>query len=61
MDKEQTAYFLTYEAASEFGALHCKGYPAWRVNYMPGGWFVEVSPNGDRLSTAGTPVDREER
>lgn len=57
----KTAYFLTYEAASEFGALHCKGYPAWRVNYMPGGWFVEVSPNGDRLSTAGTPVDREER
>lgn len=54
--KAKTAYFPTFEQAREFGAQHCKGFPAWRVVEYQRGFAVQTRPSGDYLALDGKPT-----
>lgn len=48
-------YFEMYREAREFGEMHTKGWPAWRVvDYMVG-FAVQLRPGGDYLGPNGKP------
>ena len=49
------AYFPTFYAARDFGALHCRGFPAWHVVEYTRGHAVQVRPGGDYLALNGKP------